>query len=93
MTFVKIKLDELKPTQALCFDLIAPIAGEICGGSLREDNYEILKQRISSFQKPEALDWLVGSFFGNETSVCTCIKITVSQSNVFSSVRCVNFLP
>lgn len=53
--------------EALCFDLIAPFGGEICGGSLREDNLDRLKdnikQRISksgsdnNLQVFERLDW------------------------------------
>ncbi|CAH0719315.1 unnamed protein product, partial [Brenthis ino] len=34
-------------------DLLAPITGEIVGGSLREDDYEKLKQKLPS----EALNW------------------------------------
>lgn len=32
--------------RALCFDLIAPHGGEICGASLREDSYEQLKWNL-----------------------------------------------
>lgn len=43
--------------RALCFDLIAPIGGEIAGGSLREDNYDLLKQRIENLKDSDNLNW------------------------------------
>jgi asparaginyl-tRNA synthetase len=46
-----------KGDRALCFDLILPIGGEVAGGSLREDNYEILTQRIESMGQAENLKW------------------------------------
>jgi len=39
------KIDGPDQTVA-CFDLISPIGGEICGGSLREDDLEILRENI-----------------------------------------------
>lgn len=39
--------------EALCFDLIAPFGGEICGGSLREDNLETLRENLKSNQQFE----------------------------------------
>ena len=44
--------------QALNFDLIAPTGGEICGGSLREDSYDILYNRIKHMENLESLNWL-----------------------------------
>ncbi|CAL1267275.1 unnamed protein product [Larinioides sclopetarius] len=41
---------------ACCFDLFASYGGEICGGSLREDNEEILKKKYS-FEKHSDLSW------------------------------------
>lgn len=43
--------------QALNFDLLMRTGGEVCGGSLREDNYEILKHRIEQMNKPGSLEW------------------------------------
>ncbi|RWS28754.1 putative asparagine--tRNA ligase-like isoform X2 [Leptotrombidium deliense] len=55
---------EIKPfymkregNKALCFDLISKTGGEICGGSVREDNYDLLKQRIDTMKNPSAFDW------------------------------------
>lgn len=36
-------------------DLLAPIVGELIGGSIREDNYEVLKSKITEFSPN--LDW------------------------------------
>ncbi|KAF8796364.1 probable asparagine--tRNA ligase, mitochondrial [Argiope bruennichi] len=41
---------------ACCFDLFAAYGGEICGGSLREDNEENLKKKYS-FEKHTNLSW------------------------------------
>lgn len=43
--------------RALCFDLILPLGGEIAGGSIREDNHSLLKDRIESMGQAEALEW------------------------------------
>ena len=43
--------------RALCFDLIVAIGGEIAGGSLREDNYGVLKERIEGMEQGESLLW------------------------------------
>lgn len=43
--------------RALCFDLIVPIGGEIAGGSLREDSYELIEDRIESMGQRENLQW------------------------------------
>lgn len=42
---------------ALNFDLLAPIGGEICGGSLREDDYDTLRCRLEQMQRVESLGW------------------------------------
>lgn len=42
---------------AICFDLLTPYAGEVCGGSLREDDYDILFDRIQSLNLTNRLDW------------------------------------
>lgn len=50
------------PTKVDALDLLAPITGEIVGGSLREDNYEILKAKLPS----EQLNWYLDlRKFGN----------------------------
>lgn len=48
--------------EALCFDLIAPFGGEICGGSLREDRHEklLLNLRQKSIQT-EQFSWYLDS--------------------------------
>lgn len=43
--------------RALCFDLIIPIGGEVAGGSLREDSYSLLKERIENMGQGQSLDW------------------------------------
>lgn len=50
--------------RALCFDLIAPFGGEICGGSLREDNLDRLsfrtqqaRQQQQQQQQLKHFDW------------------------------------
>lgn len=43
--------------RALCFDLIAPLGGELCGGSLREDSHDKLQANIAS-RNSEALEGL-----------------------------------
>ena len=43
--------------RALCFDLIMDAGGEVCGGSLREDNYDILNDKIKKMKTPESLKW------------------------------------
>ncbi|XP_048514632.1 probable asparagine--tRNA ligase, mitochondrial isoform X2 [Athalia rosae] len=41
--------------KAAAMDLLAPIVGEIIGGSMREDNYEKLKSKLTKFSPN--LDW------------------------------------
>ncbi|KAI1292316.1 putative asparagine--tRNA ligase, mitochondrial [Halotydeus destructor] len=43
--------------RALCFDLIVRNGGEICGGSLREDNYDLLRERVEAIDALENLKW------------------------------------
>ncbi|XP_068623134.1 asparaginyl-tRNA synthetase [Battus philenor] len=50
-SFYMKECDDNKMVEAL--DLLAPITGEIVGGSLREDNYKKLKLKLPS----EALNW------------------------------------
>lgn len=64
--FVTNYPSELKPfymkrdgDKALGFDLIIPIGGEIAGGSLREDSYGLLKERIENLKQRDNLDWYV----------------------------------
>ena len=43
-------------TVAAC-DLLVPGVGEICGGSQREENYEILKKKMEELGNAEGLEW------------------------------------
>nr|CAD7262215.1 unnamed protein product [Timema shepardi] len=38
-------------------DLLVPRVGELCGGSLREDNYTVLQQKLESSNLDESLAW------------------------------------
>nr|CAD7456297.1 unnamed protein product [Timema tahoe] len=38
-------------------DLLVPRVGELCGGSLREDNYTVLQQKLQSSNLEESLAW------------------------------------
>ncbi|EFX86821.1 hypothetical protein DAPPUDRAFT_307813 [Daphnia pulex] len=40
-----------------CVDLLVPGVGELCGGSLRENRYDILKSRLESLNLEESLSW------------------------------------
>lgn len=44
---------------AKSFDLVVPEFGELCGGSLREDNRELLLSRLSRLNLEETLQWYV----------------------------------
>ncbi|KRZ41448.1 putative asparagine--tRNA ligase, mitochondrial [Trichinella pseudospiralis] len=44
-------------TCALCFDLLVPHSGEVCGGSLRECNLDILSHRMKLLQIAEQSQW------------------------------------
>jgi asparaginyl-tRNA synthetase len=54
-----MKEDAQQPGRALCVDVLAPEGyGEIIGGGQREDDYEILLQKIKSHNLPEeAFRW------------------------------------
>ncbi len=54
-----MKRDPLDPTRALCSDMLAPEGyGEIIGGSEREENYDVLLQRIHEHNlNPETFQW------------------------------------
>uniref|UniRef100_A0A131Y9F1 asparagine--tRNA ligase n=1 Tax=Ixodes ricinus TaxID=34613 RepID=A0A131Y9F1_IXORI len=39
------------------FDLLVPYGGELCGGSLREDNYEVLKERMEALGMSDNFSW------------------------------------
>jgi asparaginyl-tRNA synthetase len=54
-----MKHDPADPTRALCADLLAPEGyGEIIGGSQREDDYDVLLERINKHKLPvEAFNW------------------------------------
>ncbi|MFQ5506761.1 MAG: asparagine--tRNA ligase [Planctomycetota bacterium] len=56
-----MKVDPEDPDLALCVDVIAPEGhGEIIGGSEREDDLEILRQRVREHDLPEdAFRWYV----------------------------------
>jgi len=42
---------------ASCVDLLVPQVGELCGGSLRENRYHILKNRLELLKLEESLSW------------------------------------
>lgn len=53
-----MKRDPADPSLALGVDIIAPVAGEIVGGSVREDDLEALLGRIRAHELPEeAFRW------------------------------------
>jgi len=54
-----MKHDPSNPKRVLCADLLAPEGyGEIIGGSQREDNYDVLLQRINEHKLPvDAFRW------------------------------------
>lgn len=56
-----MKKDPADPTYALCVDVIAPDGfGEIIGGAMREDNYDVLVAAIEKHKLPmEAFDWFL----------------------------------
>ena len=39
------------------FDLIVPRIGELAGGSLREDNYQLLNEKIKNFSNQKKIEW------------------------------------
>jgi len=38
-------------------DLLCPNVGELCGGSVREDDYDVLKEKLSVVGLEDKLDW------------------------------------
>lgn len=54
-----MKTDPQQPSKALCVDVLAPGGyGEIIGGGQREDDFEILKEKILKHNLPlEAFEW------------------------------------
>jgi asparaginyl-tRNA synthetase len=53
-----MKRDAGDPGKVLGVDIIAPTAGEIVGGAVREDDFELLKGRILEHDLPlEAFEW------------------------------------
>ena len=53
-----MKRDPADESKVLGVDIIAPTAGEIIGGAVREDDYEILLGRINDHQlSVEAFQW------------------------------------
>ncbi|XP_050529522.1 probable asparagine--tRNA ligase, mitochondrial [Daktulosphaira vitifoliae] len=38
-------------------DLLCPNVGELCGGSVREDNYNVLEEKLSNIGLQKKLDW------------------------------------
>jgi asparaginyl-tRNA synthetase len=46
LKFFNMKLDRTDPTIVECVDYILPFSGETFGGSVREPEYDILKQRL-----------------------------------------------
>lgn len=43
--------------QVSCVDLLVPRVGELCGGSLRENRYDLLKERLVQLKLDESLGW------------------------------------
>jgi asparaginyl-tRNA synthetase len=43
--------------QVSAVDLLAPQVGELCGGSLREDNFSLLEEKLHRSGLYEALGW------------------------------------
>ncbi len=48
-----MKRDPQQPDRVLGVDIVAPVAGEIVGGSVREDDHDLLLQRIRHENLPE----------------------------------------
>lgn len=38
-------------------DLLCPVVGELCGGSLREDDVSVLAERLHALNITNTLDW------------------------------------
>ncbi|XP_065289219.2 asparaginyl-tRNA synthetase isoform X1 [Dermacentor albipictus] len=52
-----MKHSTLQPNTVEGFDLLAPFGGELCGGSLREDNLTVLEERLHNLGIAEAFLW------------------------------------
>ena len=44
--YMKRKMSHIEKECALCFDLLFPEVGELVGGSIREESYDILKKQM-----------------------------------------------
>ncbi|XP_021924777.1 probable asparagine--tRNA ligase, mitochondrial isoform X2 [Zootermopsis nevadensis] len=53
--YMKQSLQDVSKVSAL--DLLAPQVGELCGGSLREDNFSLLQDKLQKSGLYEALGW------------------------------------
>lgn len=51
-----MKVNKDNKTVAAC-DLLVPTVGELVGGSQREENYEVLKQKMSQIGNDKGLEW------------------------------------
>jgi len=57
--------------QVACVDLLAPGVGEICGGSLREERFDVLQQLLANTAFADSLDWFVTYLLARvETTRC-----------------------
>jgi len=45
------------PEKAACFDFLAPLTGELAGGSLRESDYSVLENRLVKLGIEDKLQW------------------------------------
>ena len=45
------------PFQVSCVDLLVPDVGELCGGSLRENRYDLLESRLKQLDLDQSLSW------------------------------------
>nr|XP_018901736.1 PREDICTED: probable asparagine--tRNA ligase, mitochondrial isoform X1 [Bemisia tabaci] len=52
-----MKASTHSPEKVLAVDLLCPVVGELCGGSLREDDCSILEERMQKLNLTESLDW------------------------------------
>ncbi|KAL3212017.1 hypothetical protein MRX96_008268 [Rhipicephalus microplus] len=52
-----MKHSTLQPNTVEGFDLLAPFGGELCGGSLREDDHTVLEERLRNLGIADAFPW------------------------------------